>query len=570
MLAWRQYTASQLKLRPELVRGMEIHYRDAPWEFINHWVFTYDPRRIKPGQTAYVPFVMFQRQEEFVRLLHQALHGSAGVLVDKSRDMGVTWLACAFSVWLWRFWPGASVGWGSRKADLVDKLGDPDSIFEKMRIIIRWLPPALLPRGFNDQLHVGQMKILNHETGASIIGEAGDNIGRGGRKICYFLDEAAHVEHPELVEAALTSNTNVRIDISTVNGPATVFQRKRDAGRTWQVGADLCYDRANVFVFDRTDHPMKDDAWYEVAKAKMMNDGLGHLFAQEVDRDPSASVVGTIIRAEWVRAAVNAAEKLGIPESGMWGAGLDVADNGPDLNALALRRGITLKHVEDWGDCRGDETARRVVDIVERLAPIDVEYDCIGVGAAVKSEVGRLSDDGLLPRGVRFVPWNAAASPIDQDGHVVDDDSPTNGDYFHNLKAQGWWQLARRFERTYRAMMREGLVALPHDATARELEAIAAFKFDPDDLISIDPSIPVAHDLIKQLTQPVMTKTAAALKQVVDKTPSGQRSPNLADAIMQAFWPSDVRKPMQISRDLMHGLKRRKEVRRRMNAYGGG
>jgi hypothetical protein len=48
--------------------------------------------------------------------------GETGGLVEKSRDMGATWLAVSFSVWLFLFVPGATVGWGSRKEALVDRI----------------------------------------------------------------------------------------------------------------------------------------------------------------------------------------------------------------------------------------------------------------------------------------------------------------------------------------------------------------------------------------------------------------------------------------------------------------
>jgi phage terminase large subunit len=134
-------------------------------------------------------------------------------------------------VWLWLYWPGAAVGWGSRKEQLVDKIGDPDSIFEKMRIIIRNCPGSCCPPGFDADDHMPYMKIVNPETGATITGEAGDNIGRGGRKLIYFKDESAHYERPEKIEAALADNTNVQIDISSVNGLGNVFHRRREAGR---------------------------------------------------------------------------------------------------------------------------------------------------------------------------------------------------------------------------------------------------------------------------------------------------------------------------------------------------
>ena len=84
-----------------------------------------------------MPFILFKRQRELLTFFKLLLEHQTTGLVEKSRDMGATWLACAFSIWLWIFYPGASIGWGSRKEQLVDNIGDPDSIFEKMRMLIR-------------------------------------------------------------------------------------------------------------------------------------------------------------------------------------------------------------------------------------------------------------------------------------------------------------------------------------------------------------------------------------------------------------------------------------------------
>jgi hypothetical protein len=68
-------------------------------------------------------------------------------------------------------------------------------------------------------------KLYVHHTNPAFSagGEAGDNIGRGGRTLVYFKDESAHYEHPDLIEAALGDNTNVQIDISSVNGLGNVL-----------------------------------------------------------------------------------------------------------------------------------------------------------------------------------------------------------------------------------------------------------------------------------------------------------------------------------------------------------
>jgi phage terminase large subunit len=76
---------------------------------------------------------------------------------------------------------------------------------------------------------------------------------------------------------------------------------------------------------------------------------MQHIFAQEVERNRSASVEGTIIPGEWVHAAIDAHARLHFEDDGLWGAGLDVADGGGDLNALAVRKGPILKTCDECG-----------------------------------------------------------------------------------------------------------------------------------------------------------------------------------------------------------------------------
>jgi len=516
--AWRQQQLRRLKDDIAARIGAKEYYRTRPVEFINHWVDTYDPRNASTDLPAHLPLQMFPRQADLVTFLSDCLGAEASGLIEKARDMGATWVCAAFSVWLWLAWPGAAVGWGSRKEGLVDRIGDPDSIFEKMRMIIRRLPAFLLPDGFTSD-HMTYMKILNPETGATITGEAGDNIGRGGRKLIYFKDESAHYERPELIEAALADNTRVQIDISSVKGLGNVFHRRREAGKEWMPGEPLDPRRANVFVMDWRDHPAKTEEWYEQRRAKAEAEGLLHTFAQEVDRNYAASVEGVIIPAEWVRSAIDAHVKLGFSDDGGWVGALDVADEGKDLNALALRKGVVLRSVDEWGERDTGTTTRKALAACEGLGGVELQYDSIGVGAGVKAEANRLDDEHLLPKGVRFVSWDAGAGPLNPDGHVEpdDEDTPLNRDFYANLKAQGWWQLRRRFEKTHRAVT-EGVT------------------FSPDEMISLDGGMPRLRQLEKELSQPTSGKSAR-MKLLVNKTPSGTRSPNMADAVMMAFWP---------------------------------
>ena len=308
---------------------------------------------------------------------------------------------------------------------------------------------------------------------------------------------------------------------------ATSFTEPREAGVDW--GGEVAKGKTNVFVFDWKDHPAKTQAWYDERKESFDDRGLSHLFAQEIDRDYAASVQGTIIKSAWVQAAIGAAEKLGLEITGETIGGLDVADNDGtgDRNALSIRRGIHLGYLSHWAEDVEDVgvTTRMAVAELERFKPVTLEYDAIGMGAGVKAEANRLaasevpSEKRAIKR-ITFVPWAASRTPLRPNEKLdpTDPHSRKNKDFFKNLRAQAWWQLARRFERTYRAVTK-------------------GVEFDPDDLISIDPDLPHLHELEKELCQVTGGNSTGSLKFTINKAPEGTKSPNLADSVVMNYWP---------------------------------
>jgi phage terminase large subunit len=145
--------------------------------WVNDWCWTYDPRQPQPM----LPFNTFDRQNDYLRWREDRIAARERGIAEKSRDMGVTWLNVASQVHQWLFVPGHKGTFGSRKQDLVDQLGQPDSIFEKARIILRNLPAWQMPTGFDWKKHDNFMRLMNPETDAALTGEAGKNMGRGGR-----------------------------------------------------------------------------------------------------------------------------------------------------------------------------------------------------------------------------------------------------------------------------------------------------------------------------------------------------------------------------------------------------
>jgi hypothetical protein len=524
--AWRIETLAELRTNPAMLASAKAYYAKPSntAEFIMHWMDTYDPRK---AVNKWMPFIMFERQQQLIEFFEDLDRDQENGLVEKCRDAGVTWLACAYSVKKWAFSGEDATGWGSRKQELVDKLGDPDSIFEKMRLLIRRLPDIWLPDGFKTRDHATHMKLINPRNGSTVTGESGDNIGRGGRKSRYMKDESAHYERPEKIQAALDDNTNVQIDISSVNGLGNVFHRKREAGIDWAPGKSIEKGFTRVFVFDWRDHPEKDQVWYDRRKAAAEREGMQHVFAQEVDRNYSAAVQNTIIDYEWLQASVDAHLKvvaLRIQPPDVWMAGLDVADEGMDRNALALRQWVILRSVEEWGERDPGVTARRSIQAVRKHRGIRVQYDSIGVGSAVKSEYNRLVHDEkiIAPSDVIFVPWNAGGKITNPYDRVIqsDDQSLLNRDFFDNMKAQAWWSIRTRFYKTWRSVVHGDV-------------------YPADELISLDSAGlgAMLAPLMKELAQPTRGE-ASGLKMIVNKKPNGTRSPNMADAVIQAFFPA--------------------------------
>lgn len=347
-------------------------YSDEPAKWISDWAWTFDPRNPELGRPAVMPFLLFPKQVEAIEWIVARWKAREDGLIEKSRDMGVSWIAVAAAVWMWTFHAGVVVGFGSRKEDYVDRIGDPSSLFWKIRQFIRLLPPRMRPAGYDEKKHAPFMRVLNPANGASIIGEAGSNIGRGARTSIYFKDESAFYEQPEAIDAALSQTSNCKIDISTPNGEGNPFWRKRFGGKL------------PVFVFDWRDDPRKGEGWYE----KQRNDLDPVVLAAEVDRDYSASIGNSFIPAQIVTEAM-ARGPADVPAMGGLRVGVDVARFGDDKCVLTLRRGRVLIKQLAWGKTDLMSTAGRVkqeVNAFRQSRGVTLEQiavDTVGVGAGV-------------------------------------------------------------------------------------------------------------------------------------------------------------------------------------------
>lgn len=396
--------------------------------WFDNYVWTYDPRLVgKPGG-AYVPFKLWPKQREFILWLQERVERAEEGLGEKSRDVGVTYLTAGFALHRWLFVPGFKTTFGSRTVDEVDKKDDPDSIFAKLRIMLRRQPPEFLPEGFVWAQHDNYMRIINPETGSVISGDGGEDMGRGGRSSLYVLDEAAFVKNAETVERALSGNTDCVLWVSSVNGMGNLFARKRHS----------ILRPAQIFRLHWRDDPRKTQEWADAKKASFSDPTT---WASEYDIDYSASVEGICIPALWVESAkrLRALEpRLHPSNAGV--IGLDVGA-GKAKSVAVPRKGAIVERPSSRGEPDTTDTAHWGLEIAKEHGAQRLNFDAPGVGAGVSSTLMKNPVPGL-----RVMPVNTGSPPDERRRWP---DGRTSDEMFGNLKAELWWLTRTALQRTY-------------------------------------------------------------------------------------------------------------------------
>ncbi len=197
--------------------------------FIENFIYTFDPRT----EEKYMKFKLYDFQKDYIKQLHEAVENKHDLIVDKSRDMGFSWLVISYMFWRWNFKTGFQCLFGSKKEENVDSIGKPDTIFGKFDIILKKLPNYLKPKGFDLNKHRNFMKLINPERGGVISGESSNqDFARSGRYDCIVMDEFAFWDNDERAWTATGDSSPCRILGSTPNGLGNTFANIRFSGNT--------------------------------------------------------------------------------------------------------------------------------------------------------------------------------------------------------------------------------------------------------------------------------------------------------------------------------------------------
>jgi len=269
---------------PTLQATLLQRCQNDPVFWINTFCWTFDPRLPQPV----LPFQLYPFQEHAVQELVRAIEHSHDMVIEKSRDMGASWLVMLVLQWFWLFHPGSNVHVGSRRAHEVDRgYTDPSAtLFGKFRFNLAHLPYWMRPKGFQSNVHSRKLAIENPVLGNWLTGESATGaFSRGGRYRCIVFDEFAFFPDADLAWTAASQATQCRIAVSTPYGEHNQYAK---------LALGKCGDITKLRLHWRA-HPLKTEAWYTAQQARMTRDEV----ARELDICYQFSVPEAVFQPEF-------------------------------------------------------------------------------------------------------------------------------------------------------------------------------------------------------------------------------------------------------------------------------
>lgn len=246
---------------PVFARGLREMCRQDILFWINLFVWQFNPREKRRGEVG--PFITWGFQDRALlkvpgepwdesddRLddagLLWCIDNDEDALIEKSREMGASWLCLLVIVWRFLFKSYQAFLVISRSEEMVDS-PKPQSLFWKVDFILDRMPHFIKGDVKRSKCYFGHS---NHST---ITGEASTGrAGVGGRFTAAFIDEASQIKEMWEVYNRTSDSTGCRIINGTHKGTGTCFHEL----------ATSVVARIKKLVLHWTEHPDKKPGSY--------------------------------------------------------------------------------------------------------------------------------------------------------------------------------------------------------------------------------------------------------------------------------------------------------------------
>lgn len=208
-LKWRQWLLRRCREEKKFRSAVRLMCKQDLLFFINSFVYQYNPL-LKSEKERVGPFVTWPYQE---RALTDRPNGilwciekDRTAVVEKSREMGASWLFLIVEDWLCIFHRHIQTLNISRNAQAVDS-ASKNSLFPKIRFIHKYLPRWLTGPITSREFNLGFEK-----TGSEITGEASTgSSGAGGRASLILVDEFSEIREAAKVRQNTASIAECRL-----------------------------------------------------------------------------------------------------------------------------------------------------------------------------------------------------------------------------------------------------------------------------------------------------------------------------------------------------------------------
>lgn len=175
--------------------------------WVNTFVWQFNPNSIGDGSDDLGPFNTWGFQEEALRVMLECVERRKDLCIEKSREMGASWLCLLLFDWLFLFHDWKKFLVISRNEQAVDRPGDPDCLFWKLDFIHSYLPDWMSKR-----VRRRKLGFENRVTHSTINGQASTGkAGVGGRATAMFIDEFSQIDEDFEVLHRTSDTTGCRI-----------------------------------------------------------------------------------------------------------------------------------------------------------------------------------------------------------------------------------------------------------------------------------------------------------------------------------------------------------------------